>query len=553
MSLKTSSASVLKPRSPVSVDLHPVGLRAGGLAHDPCPSRPTCSKSVGTDEHRVGERAVLRRRGRGGAAVLNGGIGGWPRAAARRRAAPRARASSAIFCLVGRGEPARRAGRRSGPGSSPARELGVERLDDLGSTRRSRAGRTRCRRWVSSASLAPSGAITTTATIQTARTTHLARRPATMDASAFTTRSLSILRLGTIPARIATGAIRWLGEEVQVLRPRGPDPEDGARPGRGGAVDGARGGRDPARPAGLDHALLAVTIIVIGVMYGARGGFLAGLIACAAFVAWAVGHDGYDLSRLRQPPRPAVPRPRRADRLLRARGARRLSRRPGGRPRQDQAGDAPRTARPLLPAGRAGRHRPGDRAWRRWCAGITPPGDRAARQSSSPIAEGDRGDDLGAHPATRCAWRSASAASGSDRASTSASASTCRRRRSIARSWSTRSPRSLSAAGLNPQRLTLEVTESAVMDEPERVAAALAEMQSEDAAIAIDDFGTGHSSLARLEELPLDTLKIDQMFLEARRRGPPPRRCCARSSTSPTGSGSQRARRGSRTRPPGTR
>ena len=39
-------------------------------------------------------------------------------------------------------------------------------------------------------------------------------------------------------------------------------------------------------------------------------------------------------------------------------------------------------------------------------------------------------------------------------------------------------------------------------------------MQSGDAAIAIDDFGTGHSSLARLEELPLDTLKIDQMFLQ---------------------------------------
>jgi EAL domain-containing protein (putative c-di-GMP-specific phosphodiesterase class I) len=67
-------------------------------------------------------------------------------------------------------------------------------------------------------------------------------------------------------------------------------------------------------------------------------------------------------------------------------------------------------------------------------------------------------------------------------------------------------------SGLEPERLTLEVTESAVMESPE-LGSTLQRMRSDDSAtIAIDDFGTGHSSLARLEELPVDSLKIDQSF-----------------------------------------
>jgi EAL domain-containing protein (putative c-di-GMP-specific phosphodiesterase class I) len=70
----------------------------------------------------------------------------------------------------------------------------------------------------------------------------------------------------------------------------------------------------------------------------------------------------------------------------------------------------------------------------------------------------------------------------------------------------------LGEAGLQPERLTLEVTESAVMDSPE-LGPVLERMRSADSAsIAIDDFGIGHSSLARLEELPVDSLKIDQSF-----------------------------------------
>jgi EAL domain-containing protein (putative c-di-GMP-specific phosphodiesterase class I) len=69
----------------------------------------------------------------------------------------------------------------------------------------------------------------------------------------------------------------------------------------------------------------------------------------------------------------------------------------------------------------------------------------------------------------------------------------------------------LGKAGLEPERLTLEVTESAVLDSPE-LSPILERMRSDDSAIAIDDFGTGYSSLARLEELPVDSLKIDQSF-----------------------------------------
>ena len=70
----------------------------------------------------------------------------------------------------------------------------------------------------------------------------------------------------------------------------------------------------------------------------------------------------------------------------------------------------------------------------------------------------------------------------------------------------------LGDAGLAPERLTLELTESAVMKTPD-LGPVLERIRSADTGeIAIDDFGTGYSSLARLEELPVDSLKIDQAF-----------------------------------------
>jgi EAL domain-containing protein (putative c-di-GMP-specific phosphodiesterase class I) len=68
--------------------------------------------------------------------------------------------------------------------------------------------------------------------------------------------------------------------------------------------------------------------------------------------------------------------------------------------------------------------------------------------------------------------------------------------------------------GLEPRALEIEVTEGAVMSDPEGAAGILRGLSELGiSVIAIDDFGTGYSSLARLHELPLDTLKIDQSFV----------------------------------------
>ncbi len=61
--------------------------------------------------------------------------------------------------------------------------------------------------------------------------------------------------------------------------------------------------------------------------------------------------------------------------------------------------------------------------------------------------------------------------------------------------------------------LTLEITESQIMADPERAAAALGELHELGVRIAIDDFGTGFSSLASLRALPVDELKIDKSFV----------------------------------------
>ena len=67
--------------------------------------------------------------------------------------------------------------------------------------------------------------------------------------------------------------------------------------------------------------------------------------------------------------------------------------------------------------------------------------------------------------------------------------------------------------GVPPQRLLLEITESAAMEEPERTEPLLREFRRLGFRVAIDDFGAQHASLGRLSELAVDVLKIDRRFL----------------------------------------
>ncbi|MEE4184606.1 MAG: GGDEF domain-containing phosphodiesterase [Gammaproteobacteria bacterium] len=71
----------------------------------------------------------------------------------------------------------------------------------------------------------------------------------------------------------------------------------------------------------------------------------------------------------------------------------------------------------------------------------------------------------------------------------------------------------LSMWNLDPRHLTLEITETSLMSNPERGIATLCELRELGMRTSIDDFGTGYSSLAWLKDLPVDEIKIDRSFV----------------------------------------
>ena len=72
----------------------------------------------------------------------------------------------------------------------------------------------------------------------------------------------------------------------------------------------------------------------------------------------------------------------------------------------------------------------------------------------------------------------------------------------------------LDRAGLSPSDLRIEITESAIMQDPQQGVGLLNSLRELGVRVAIDDFGTGYSSLAALHWLPLDVLKIDRSFVD---------------------------------------
>jgi diguanylate cyclase (GGDEF)-like protein len=70
------------------------------------------------------------------------------------------------------------------------------------------------------------------------------------------------------------------------------------------------------------------------------------------------------------------------------------------------------------------------------------------------------------------------------------------------------------AAGVDPRALDLEITETAVMIDPERAIGMLSELRGMGIRISLDDFGTGYNSLGYLKRLPIDGIKIDRSFVD---------------------------------------
>lgn len=75
----------------------------------------------------------------------------------------------------------------------------------------------------------------------------------------------------------------------------------------------------------------------------------------------------------------------------------------------------------------------------------------------------------------------------------------------------------LHTTGVAPDKLKLEITESALIENPDLAIAILSDLRALGIQFYLDDFGTGYSSLARLKDLPIDALKLDRSFISSKK------------------------------------
>jgi EAL domain-containing protein (putative c-di-GMP-specific phosphodiesterase class I) len=72
----------------------------------------------------------------------------------------------------------------------------------------------------------------------------------------------------------------------------------------------------------------------------------------------------------------------------------------------------------------------------------------------------------------------------------------------------------LESAGIDPEQLVIEITETQLVEDPVTIGARLRDLRALGVRIALDDFGTGYSSLSYLHSLPLDILKVAKPFVD---------------------------------------